>query len=204
MKLYPDLPRRRAATLAADAAVLLALLAFAWVGLTVHDAVEELTAVSQGVQEVGGTVERSFEQAGEAVGGAPLVGGQVRDALQDAGRGTGGRAVAAGREGESSIRSLADLLGWLSFVIPGALLLSRYAPPRVEQVRKLTAAQRVLATPVEDEQRRALLAQRAAFGLPYSTLLRYTDDPLGDLRAERYDALVRAELEEAGLRAPRR
>jgi hypothetical protein len=199
MKLYPDLPRRRAATLAADAAVLLALLAFAWVGLTVHDAVEELTAVSRGVQEVGGTVERSFEQAGEAVGGAPLVGGQVRDALQDAGRGTGGRAVAAGREGESSIRSLADLLGWLSFVIPGALLLSRFVPPRVEQVRKLTAAQRVLATPVEDEQRRALLAQRAAFGLPYATLLRYTDDPLGDLAAGRLGPLLAAVREDAGL-----
>jgi len=44
-------------------------------------------------------------------------------------------------------------------------------------------------------------AARAAFGLPYGTLLQYTKDPIGDLQAGRYDALVRAELEQAGLRA---
>jgi hypothetical protein len=41
---------------------------------------------------------------------------------------------------------------------------------------------------------------RAAFGLPYGELLRFTKDPLGDLEAGRYDALVEAELEQAGLR----
>ena len=39
--------------------------------------------------------------------------------------------------------------------------------------------------------------------LPYRVLQRYTDDPLGDLAAGRYDALVDASLEEAGL-SPRR
>jgi hypothetical protein len=52
--------------------------------------------------------------------------------------------------------------------------------------------------------RRRLIAQRAAFGLPYGALLRHTKDPLGDLQAERYDALVAAELEAAGLREPER
>ena len=198
MKLYPDLPRRRNATLAADAALVLAVLLFAWLGFTVHDAVTELTAVSDGVQEVGGTVERSLNQAGEAVGGTPIVGGQVRDALQDAGRGTGGRAVQAGREGEQSISELARLLGWLTFLIPTLLLLSRFVPPRVTQVRKLGAAHRVLDAR-ESEERRRLLAQRAAFGLPYATLLRYTDDPLGDLEAGRTGALIAAAREDAGL-----
>jgi hypothetical protein len=40
---------------------------------------------------------------------------------------------------------------------------------------------------------------RAAFGLPYGELLRFTKDPLGDLEAGRYDALVAAELEQVGL-----
>jgi len=48
----------------------------------------------------------------------------------------------------------------------------------------------------------ASLAQRAAFSLPYSQLLAYTPDPLGDLAAERYHSLVAAALEDAGLRAP--
>ena len=50
-------------------------------------------------------------------------------------------------------------------------------------------------------ERRRLLAMRAAFSLPYGQLLLYTRDPLGDLASERYDALVAAALEDAGLRA---
>ena len=199
MRLYPDLPPRRAATIAADLAVVLAVAAFAWLGVTVHDAVEELTAVSDGVQEVGSTVEDAFRQAGDAVGGAPLVGGDVRDALREAGEGTGGEAVQAGRAGESSIRELAGLLGWVTFLVPTALLLSRSIPPRLAQARRLTAAERILADG-EDDERRRLLAQRAAFGLPYATLLRHTRDPLGDLAAGRLDGLVAAVREDAGFR----
>jgi hypothetical protein len=43
---------------------------------------------------------------------------------------------------------------------------------------------------------------RAAFSLPYGQLLAYTRDPIGDLEDGRYDALVAAALEDAGLRAP--
>ena len=199
MRLYPDVPGRRAVTIALDLAVVALLVLFAWLGTTVHDGVEELTAVSTGVQQVGGTVEGAFEEAGNAVGGAPLVGDSVRDALQDAGRGTGGEAAAAGREGERSVRRLADLLGWLTFLVPGVLLLSRALPPRIAQVRRMTAACRVMQQPA-DERRRLLLAQRAAFGLPYATLLKYTADPLGDLQAGRLDGLVAALREDAGLR----
>jgi hypothetical protein len=72
----------------------------------------------------------------------------------------------------------------------------------VRQVRRLNAAAKVLHDPAE-LGRREQLAARAAYGLPYATLLRYTSDPLGDLAAGRHDALVRAALEEEGLRPPR-
>ena len=199
MRLLPDVPARRTATLAGDAALVLAVLLFAWLGFTVHDAVEELTAVSTGVQQVGGTVEGAFRQAGDAAARAPLVGGPVGDALRDAGADTGGEAAAAGRAGERSVRRLADLLGWLFFLIPSGLLVSRFLPPRLRQVRRLTAASAVLREH-EDPERRALLARRAAFGLPYATLVRHTRDPLGDLAAGRLDGLVAAAREDAGLR----
>ena len=198
MRLYPEIPARRTATIAADVATVLAVLLFAWLGMKVHDAVLELTSVSDGVQRVGGTVEGAFTKAGDAVGGAPLVGGTVRDALKDAGRGTGGEAADAGRAGEESIRDLASLLCWLTFLVPTALVLSRVVPPRIGQARRLTAAHRVLAVP-EDDERRRLLAQRAAFGLPYATLLSHTADPLGDLAAGRLGPLVAAVREDAGL-----
>ena len=200
MRLYPDLSRPRARTIAADAAVVLAVILFAWLGTFVHDAVEELLPVSRGVQEAGRSVEGALNQAGDAVGGAPIVGGDVKEALQDAGRDTGGEAARAGREGEEGIRSLANVLGWLTFLVPTGLLLSRAIPPRVAQVRRLTAADRVL-TVSDDPEHRLLLAQRAAFGLPYATLLRHTRDPLGDLAAGRLDPLVAAVREDAGLAA---
>ena len=198
MKLYPDVPRRRTATIAADLATIAAVILFAWLGTVVHENVEELTAVSTGVQEVGSDVQGAFSDAGRAVGGAPLVGGQVREALEGAGRNTGGRAAAAGREGEEEIGDLANLLGWLTFLVPAALLLSRVLPPRVAQVQRMSAARRVLQSGGEDV--RGLVAQRAAFGLPYATLLRHTSDPLGDLQAGRLDGLIAAVLEDAGLR----
>ena len=88
--------------------------------------------------------------------------------------------------------------GILMFALPASLLLLWAVPPRVGQIRRLNSASRALEelTP----ERRRLVAMRAAFSLPYGVLLRYTPDPLGDLEAERYDALVAAELEESGLR----
>ena len=65
-------------------------------------------------------------------------------------------------------------------------------------MRRLNAAAKVVGE--LSPERRRLMAMRAAFGLPYGDLLRYTQDPLGDLEAGRYDALVAAELEQAGLR----
>jgi hypothetical protein len=199
MRLYPELSPRRTRTIAGDAAVVLALVLLAWLGTKVHDAVMELTPVSRGVQSAGSAVQGALEDAGDRVSGAPVIGGEVGDALREAGRGTGGEAVAAGRAGEEGISDLANLLGWLTFLVPAALLLSRVLPPRIAQVRTLTAASRVLHSP-ESPERRELLARRAAFGLPYGTLLRHTEDPLGDLAAGRLDALVAAALHDAGLR----
>ena len=62
------------------------------------------------------------------------------------------------------------------------------------------AAEVVLANRA-DPALRQLLASRAACGLPYDVLLGYTRDPFGDLAAGRYDALIRATLEQAGLQA---
>ncbi|HEX8104475.1 MAG TPA: hypothetical protein VF533_17800, partial [Solirubrobacteraceae bacterium] len=133
MRLYPSLsgPLRR--TLLIDAAAVLALLLFAWLAFKVHDAVLELNTLSRGVTEAGTGVQDTLRQAGEAVGGAPVVGGQLRDALEGAGGQTGGTVAATGREATRRVTSLANLLGWLTFLIPAILLLARYLPDRVAQ-----------------------------------------------------------------------
>jgi hypothetical protein len=99
MRLYPDLPRQRRATLAGDAALVLALLVLAWLAMWVHDAVLELTSVGRGVQEAGRSVESGFESAAGAVDGVPLVGEQLSGALRDTSGDTAGQAVEAGQGG---------------------------------------------------------------------------------------------------------
>ncbi|HZG35114.1 MAG TPA: hypothetical protein VEY87_04640 [Gaiellaceae bacterium] len=202
MRVYPDLPEQRWGLLLRDLALLLALVLCAKLGLVVHDAVDRLAVLGEGVESAGNAVSGGFESAADAVDGTPLVGDRLGGALRGAGEGTGGEAAGLGRGGADAARDLADLLGLVVALVPAALLLLWRLPPRVAQLRRLNAAAQVLRDPVASG-RVELLASRAAFSLPYGTLLRYTKDPLGDLEAGRYDALVRAELEESGLRLPR-
>jgi hypothetical protein len=172
VRLYPELPGPRLATVLRDALLLLLLVLLALLGLKVHDTVDELSVLGSGVKQVGDAV--------------PIVGDPVKD---------------LGQRGEDSVHHLANLLGLVVFGVPALLVLWRLLPQRVAQVRSLTAATRVLRADDDPERRRAL-AQRAAFSLPYGRLLLYTPDPLGDLAAQRYDALVAAAFEDAGLRPP--
>jgi hypothetical protein len=197
VRVYPDRRDQRLDLIARDVAVLLALVIFAVIALRVHDAVAELAVLGEGVESAGRGVSGGFESAAEAVDGTPLVGDDLADALRGAGAGSGGEVEELGRGGASAAYDLANVLGILFFVLPSALLLLWAVPPRVRQVRRLNAAARVVGD--LSPERRRLLAMRAAFHLPYGVLLRFTKDPLGDLEAERYDALVAAELEQAGL-----
>jgi hypothetical protein len=199
MRLYPNLPGRRSRTLAGDAAVLVAVLLFAWLGLEVNDRVDDLAALGRGVQDAGAAVQGGFTDAGDAVGDVPLVGDRLRDGLRDAGQASGGSVKDAGEEGERDAERLGLLLGWLTFVIPTALVMQRWLPDRVRQVQNLTAASRALGGQLDAERTR-VVAMRAAFNLPFGSLLRHTDDPLGDLVAGRYEPLVAAAFEDAGLK----
>ena len=195
MRFYPDIPSRRARTAAHDVLVLLALALFAWLGLKVHDAVNRLAVLGQGVHDAGAAVRDGFDSAADAVHDAPVVGGPLSGGLRDAGEATGGNTAALGQRGVDGVHRLANLLGLLTFLVPAAFVLARQLPARIRQVRALTAAERVLRG---GEPR--LLAMRAAFSLPYGQLLAYTRDPFGDLAEERYAPLVDAALEDAGLR----
>jgi hypothetical protein len=201
MRFYPDVPRQRWTTLARDVLVLALLALFAWLAVAVHDAVDSLAVLGEGVEAAGTSVEDRFATAADAVADVPVVGGPVGDALRGAGEGTGGNVAEVGREGTDRVHRLADLLGAVTFLIPALLLLVGTLPERVGQIRRLTAASRVLHA--EDEERTRLLAMRAAFSLPYGQLLRYSEDPFGDLAAGRHAALAAAAYDDAGIR-PRR
>ena len=199
MRFYPALPAQRVRTVLRDLAVLLLLFLFAWLGLKVHNAVDQLAVLGTGVEDAGTEIQGGFDTAAEAVHGVPIVGGDLADGLRDAGRVSGGELAERGQAGRESVHQLANLLGLVTFLIPALLVLSLTLPDRISQIRGLTAAERVLGGALDPDRRR-LLAMRAAFSLPYGELVRYTRDPFGDLAAGRYDALIAAALEEAGLR----
>jgi hypothetical protein len=202
VRFYPDIPAPRTAAIVGDLLVLLLLVLLVWLGLRVHDAVAEIASVPRGVSDTGGAIQRGFESAGDAVGEVPVVGEPLAGALQDAGEGAGGEIAETGREGEQDVNDLANVLGALFFLLPAAAVLSRYLPDRIADVRRLTAAARAIG-PTLTPEREHTLAMRAAYGLPYERLVRYTRDPLADLESGRYDALVAAALDDAGLRPSR-
>ena len=202
MRPYPTIPSQRAATLVRDLLALAFLVLFAWLGLQVHDAVDAVAVVGEGVTSAGTAVQGGFESAADAVDGTPVVGDDLAGGLRSAGEGTGGEVEELGTEAEDRIHRLADLLGLVTFGLPALLLLLQYGPPRIAQARRLGEANRALSVAGSAEERR-LVAMRAAFSLPYGQLLRHTHDPFGDLAAGRYEPLVAAAWEDAGLREPR-
>jgi hypothetical protein len=201
MRFYPDIPSRRASTLVRDLLTVALLVLLAWIALVVHDAVDRLAVLGEGVNAAGSSIEDGFGTAADAVDGTPVVGDELAEGLRSAGEESGGNVAGLGREGEEKTHRLADILGLVTFFLPATFLLLRVVPARVAQVRTLTAAERVL---VKGDGPDRLVAMRAAFALPYGQLLEYTKDPLGDLEAGRYDALVEAVLADAGLRSARR
>jgi hypothetical protein len=202
MRIYPDTPNERGRAVARDALTLLTLFVLAWLALKVHDTVDKLAVLGTGVRDTGTAVQDGFGAAADAVSGLPVVGGEVGDALRDAGSGTGGNVADAGRAGEDRVHDLANLLGFLFFAIPATILLLTTLPARIRQIRELNAAQRFFGDPASEERRR-LIAMRAAFSLPARDLIRYTKDPLRDLETGRYDALIAAAYQSEGLTQPR-
>jgi hypothetical protein len=202
MRFYSDIPARRTAAILSDLLVLLLLVLLAWLGLKVHDAVAAIASVPRGVTASGDAIQGGFESAGDALGDVPVVGEPLAGALDDAGEGAGGGIADVGREGEEDVNALANVLGALFFLLPAAAVLSRYLPGRIADVRRRTAAARAIGPGLTPE-REYTLARRAAYGLPYERLVRFTRDPLGDLEHGRHEGLVAAALDDAGLRPSR-
>jgi hypothetical protein len=198
LRVYSEVPEQRRRQIASDVVVVLLVVFFVWVGTVVHDTVASLAVLATGVKEAGQTIEGGFVSVGDAVSNVPIVGEAIGEAIAGAGDGTGGNLADLGQSGEDAVNQLATNLGVVTALLPILVLLAVVLPRRVRRVRHMSVASRAL-TDLHDPERRRLLAMRAAFGLPYDELLRKTPDPLGDLAAGRYDALVAAALADVGL-----
>ncbi|MCW2959957.1 MAG: hypothetical protein JWM90_344 [Thermoleophilia bacterium] len=199
MNFYPDLPLARLRAILFDVTMVL-LLWLCWlVGSGVHEAVNQLDVLGRGVERAGNQVDAAFEKAGEAVDRTPVVGERLERALGSAGDSTSEPVVEAGQRGRRAVADLADVLGWVTGGLPALILLLRFVPSRIERARGILGARRVLGG-TDSPERRRLLAMRAAFALPFSTLLAHTRDPIGDLENDNLEPLLAALADEYGVR----
>jgi hypothetical protein len=131
--------------LVGDVAVVLLIALFAWLAVLLHDSVEGLGDMAMGIRDTGTSIEasgrstadeirRSVDDAADAIEAVPIFGGDVGRRVREAGRRSadavvretradGRRLVDAGREGQRDAQRTAQLLGWLAFLMPTALVL---------------------------------------------------------------------------------
>lgn len=187
-----------AGILIADVAVVAWVILAILIGITVADAVKELTALSDSVSNAG----RAVEDSGGAIaslGDLPLVGGQIGDAaagVQGAGRGL----VDQGREARATIEQLANLLGVVVALLPIIPVLAVYGPPRLARASEVGALKRVVRAGAGDPGLERFLAERALNHLSYRELARVSSEPWRDLAEGRHRALAEAELRRVGVR----
>lgn len=145
MRLYPDLagPRNRQVT--RDVFVLLALLLFAFFAWAVKKAVMTLTAISTGFTDNAQGVQDSWDSIGSSLSGIPFVGDDIQGTLNGLSDATVGNAVEAGQAITDAVTTAANVLAFVTFAAPAAVLLVLYLPRRLDRSRAWAAADTVLS-----------------------------------------------------------
>ena len=202
LKIWSELPARRLTEQIADGATLV------WVGFW-GSIVWQLFQFLSGFAEAGRAVRAGGERMidsghdlGASLAGLPLVGSQARDIAAEAFRRAGRPLSDFGTDLEQFIFVVAVAIALLLALVTLAPWLARYLPWRLERLRRVRSAHRVIRTApsLTDREVQRVLAMRAVAKLDYSTLLEYTPDPFGDWAHGRHDRLARAELASVGLR----
>ena len=198
LRWYAADPARRARQLGVDAFVAVFALACVLAGRAVHEAVARLAAPGRRLQDGAGGLADSLRGAGRTASDLPLVGDELSGPLDGAGA-SADQVAQAGTSLVSAAEGLADLLGVVVALLPVALVLALWLPPRLRFARRAGAAQRFLAAGAGED----LLALRALASQPLARLARVSPDPLADWRRGDPTAVTRlAALERRSLGLP--
>ncbi len=200
MKIYSDIPARRARQTLGDAWLVLWSLLWVWAALRLHDLVLNLATPGQAVADGATRLAGSIADAGEAVASVPLVGdtlGSPFDSMASA-------ALSIADAGQAEVDAVGKLATFLAIALAVVAIASFavfWVPIRLAFVRRATAAQRF----VEANEDLDLFALRAMARQPLHVLARISDDPAGAWRRQDrrvVHALATLELKEEGLRPP--
>lgn len=193
MGFYAREPRRLVAQVSADTLVLTSVVLSWLLSRLTERAVLAVAAPARQAAVAAGTVSGQFRSVSEETAKLPGIGNQLRQPF-DAAAGSFDDLVGVADDQVRSIERLADLLGWLAFVIPVTVILLLWLPCRVRFYLRSRAAQRYL----DSEAALDLLALRTLVSQPVSVLTAINPDPAAAWRSG--DATVITRLADVELR----
>ncbi|HEV7148162.1 MAG TPA: hypothetical protein VGN48_14315 [Pedococcus sp.] len=200
MKLYADLAGRRTLQILADVGMLVWVCVWAWVGRLVHDQTLGLAAPGRQLQSAGSGFRDQMTSAGNAVRDVPLVGDRIAAPFHQASA-AGTTIRRAGTDLVEAVTRLANLLGWVTAMVPILIVGLVWVVLRGRFVRRASAAQRFIDSAADLD----LFALRAMATQPMRRLAAVSDDPTGAWRRGD-EATIRSlallELRDSGLHPP--
>ncbi|MBG6054290.1 Na+(H+)/acetate symporter ActP [Salinibacterium sp. CAN_S4] len=201
MNLYSDFAPQRSRQVVGDVLALLAIGAWAWLGVTVFQLVSNLSTFGAQMEAAGAGFTETMVDIGSTLGGIPLIGGGIRvpfDGASDAGQ----SLQDAGQSQQVAVSQLATGLGVGIAVLPILMILILWLVPRVRFARNSAHARTMLDASAGVD----LLALRALANQKISALSTVSPNAMEAWR--RGDetvmmALARLELKSAGVRLDR-
>ena len=202
MGLYSPRPGRLAGQIFGDLFVLLWTIGCAAVALAISQFVAVLAVPARETARTATRLMENMRDAGEQAARVPGVGSDLRQPFDSASVSLG-NVIASATQLEQSIERLALVGGWVTFLLPVAVVLALWLPRRVRFFRQARASQAFLDSSADLD----LFALRALASQPLYVLAGISDDPVrawreGDRTV--IDALAEIELRRNGLRSPTR
>ncbi|MBN9240840.1 MAG: hypothetical protein BGO97_14100 [Micrococcales bacterium 70-64] len=198
MKLYSDFGPRRTRQIVGDVLALAAIAAWVWLGITVYQLVENLSAFGVQMEQAGAGFKETMTEVGETLGGVPLIGSGIR-APFDGASGAGGALEAAGQSQQVAVNQLATGLGIGIAALPIVMILVLWLVPRIRFVRRAGRASAIVKSGAGID----LLALRALATQKISALSAVDPDAMAAWRRGD-DAVMRKlaqlELKSSGVR----
>ncbi|HSU35735.1 MAG TPA: hypothetical protein VLJ88_08745, partial [Propionibacteriaceae bacterium] len=127
MAIYASRPGRLAGQLIGDLFVLGWGVAWALVGIVVHQVVEVLAVPARETARTASRLVTNLQDAAEQASRVPGVGEDLRQPF-DAASVTLGNVITSANQQVASIELLAVIAGWLAFLIPVAVVVAFWLP----------------------------------------------------------------------------
>jgi len=201
MKLYSDIPGRRAVQVATDVGIVAWVVLWVRIAQRVYDATMALATPGRNLAGAGGSFRDTMNNAGNGVDNLPLLDDRVATPFRSA-AGVGTEIQKAGTDLVSAVERMSLLLALTTALVPILIVGATWLVLRWRFVRRASAAQRF----IDAEPDLDLFALRAMANQPMPRLARVSDDPAGAWRRGELDvihALALLELRDSGLRPPK-